>query len=199
MKVAVSSTGSAPDSPLNPRFGRCDYFIIVDTDDMRFEAFKNDNAELSSGAGIQSASFIADKGVVAVLTGNCGPKAAQVFSAANINVFTGYSGTVREVVAQFSAGAEQQPASAPPPSSPAEMSSATCPQPGSQMGRGMGGGGRCRSGGGRGMGVGMQRISDGPKRPSARVPSDDLAALKAQARALKKQMEAIEKKINALE
>ena len=101
MKIAVSATGNNLNSELNPRFGRCEYFIIVETDDMSFDAYENENNELSSGAGIQSASFVASKGAGVVLTGNCGPKATQTFSAAGIKVLTGFSGTVKNAVEQF--------------------------------------------------------------------------------------------------
>ncbi|MCJ7594880.1 MAG: dinitrogenase iron-molybdenum cofactor biosynthesis protein, partial [Desulfobacterales bacterium] len=43
MKIAVSSTGNHLDSPIDPRFGRCAYFVIIETDDMGFEAFENQN------------------------------------------------------------------------------------------------------------------------------------------------------------
>jgi len=54
MKVAVSSSGTNLDSQIDPRFGRCTYFIIVNTDDMSFEAFDNEGIALGGGAGIQS-------------------------------------------------------------------------------------------------------------------------------------------------
>ncbi|MBT7698310.1 MAG: NifB/NifX family molybdenum-iron cluster-binding protein, partial [Desulfobacterales bacterium] len=77
MKVAISSTGMDLDSPVDPRFGRCAFFIIVETEDMSFEAFSNENINLSGGAGIQSGTFVASKGIKAVLTGRCGPKAMK--------------------------------------------------------------------------------------------------------------------------
>jgi predicted Fe-Mo cluster-binding NifX family protein len=55
---------------------------------MSFEVFENENMPLSGGAGIQAAGFLSSKGVGAVLTGNCGPKAMKTFSAAGIQVFT---------------------------------------------------------------------------------------------------------------
>ena len=36
MKVAISSTGKDLESQIDPRFGRCAYFLFVDTDDMSF-------------------------------------------------------------------------------------------------------------------------------------------------------------------
>jgi predicted Fe-Mo cluster-binding NifX family protein len=86
MKVAVSSTGNQLESLIDPRFGRCAYFLVVETDDMSFEAFDNQSVALGGGAGIQSAQFIASKGVVAVITGNCGPNAMRALSAARVKV-----------------------------------------------------------------------------------------------------------------
>jgi predicted Fe-Mo cluster-binding NifX family protein len=55
MKVAVSSTGKNLDSPIDPRFGRCSWFLIIETEDMSFETFSNESIGLGGGAGIQSA------------------------------------------------------------------------------------------------------------------------------------------------
>ena len=71
MKIAVSSSGKGLDSQIDSRFGRCAYFLIVETDDMSFEVFDNESSALGGGAGIQSAQFVASKGVKAVITGNC--------------------------------------------------------------------------------------------------------------------------------
>jgi len=104
MKLAISSTGRDLDSKVDPRFGRCSYFIIVDPDTMEYEAFENQSALLSGGAGIQAAQFVASKNVNVVITGNCGPNAMQVLSAAGIRVITGYGGTVRQAIEDFKAG-----------------------------------------------------------------------------------------------
>ena len=161
MKVVVSSTGNNLDSQIDPRFGRCSFFIIIDTEDMSFESYNNENLALSGGAGIQSASFVASKEVKAVLTGNCGPKAMQVFSTAGVNVFTGFSGTVKDAVEQFKKGglnptteatvAEKAGVSNNPALGNVQPQNAG---QGMGQGRGMGGGGRCMGGSGRGMGMG---------------------------------------------
>ncbi|MBC8179295.1 MAG: dinitrogenase iron-molybdenum cofactor biosynthesis protein, partial [Deltaproteobacteria bacterium] len=67
MKVAVSSAGKDLDSQIDPRFGRCAYFIIVDTDTMDYEVFDNKNMNLGGGAGIQSAQFVASKDAKVVI------------------------------------------------------------------------------------------------------------------------------------
>ena len=104
MKVAVSSTGKDLNSQVYSRFGRSACFIIIDTEDMSFEAFDNANLAMSRGAGIQSATFISSQGVVAVLTGNCGPNAMKVFSASHVGVITGQTGTIRETVERYKKG-----------------------------------------------------------------------------------------------
>ena len=55
MKVMISASGDTLDSSVDPRFGRCAYFVLVDTDSLQFEAFPNDSAMASGGAGIQAA------------------------------------------------------------------------------------------------------------------------------------------------
>jgi len=104
MKVAVTSSGRSLDSAVDPRFGRCACFVVVETDDMSFDAFDNGAASLGGGAGIQSARAVAEKDAKVVLTGNVGPNAHQALSAAGIQVVTGFSGTVAEAVERFKAG-----------------------------------------------------------------------------------------------
>ena len=163
MKVAVSSSGKNLDSQIDPRFGRSVYFLIIDTEDMSYEAFENENTGLSGGAGIQTASFVSSKGAEVVITGNCGPKAAQVLSEAGIQLVVGQSGTVREAVENFKKGiikASQGPnvsekfGIGPEVSQQNLGSTQTFGGTGRGGGRGMGGGGGRGMGGGGGRGMG---------------------------------------------
>jgi predicted Fe-Mo cluster-binding NifX family protein len=105
MKIAVTSTGQELDSPVDPRFGRAAYILIVDTDSMEFEALDNaENLNALKGAGIQAATMINDKHADVLLTGYCGPNAFKTLAAANIKVADNVSGTVREAVEAFSTG-----------------------------------------------------------------------------------------------
>ncbi len=146
MKVAISAVGDSLDTRVDPRFGRCGYFIIVETEDMGLRAFENESASLSRSAGIQSASFVASLGVQTVLTGNCGPKALDVLSAGGIEVFTGCSGTVRDAIDAFRRGA--LPVSAAGESGASESIHRTF-RPVRKMGKGQCGGGGmgCHNGG----------------------------------------------------
>ena len=104
MKICVTSTGDNLDSDVDPRFGRCRYFLIVDTDTMSFESISNESSMASGGAGIQAAQTVAKTGVEVVLTGNIGPNAFQTLSAAGIMVFTGANGDVKGVIDKYKKG-----------------------------------------------------------------------------------------------
>lgn len=104
MKIVVSATGPDLDAEVDPRFGRCQYLIFVETDTMDFEAQDNAASGAGGGAGIATGQTVVNKEAQAVLTGNIGPNAHNVLSQAGIQVMTGVSGKVREAVEAFKKG-----------------------------------------------------------------------------------------------
>lgn len=104
MRIAISANGANLSAQVDPRFGRCQYFIIVDPQTLEFEAVENASKAAGGGAGIASAQTVVNKGIEAVLTGNCGPNAHQVLSAAGISVITGVSGTVKDAIEGYHEG-----------------------------------------------------------------------------------------------
>ncbi len=193
MRVAVSADGKDLDASIDPRFGRCAFFIVVETTDMTFEVFDNENIALGGGAGIQSAQFIASKGVEAIITGNCGPNAVKTLNAAGTKIIVGQSGTVREAVEKYKKGlldttskanVEDHYGASGGSSNPGTFTRGMgrCMGGGRGMGRGMG----MRGGTGQGMGAGgdIGRSSD-----------DELSFLKSQTEELRRQIEVIESKI----
>jgi predicted Fe-Mo cluster-binding NifX family protein len=175
MKIAVSASSPELESSVDPRFGRCSYFLIVDPETMEFEAVENPYISASGGAGIQAAQLVAGKGVQAVLTGSCGPNAFQTLKTAGVKVVVGVTGTVREAARSYVSGAEFREASGPdvPPHF--------------------------------GMGRGAAGPYGQPQRPVQaqgpdRVSSDDeLELLKKQSQDLRRHMDQIAERIAALE
>jgi predicted Fe-Mo cluster-binding NifX family protein len=119
MKICITSTGENLDSAVEPRFGRCAYFIIVDPDDLKFKAIANPNVSAVGGAGIQSAQLIANEGVEAVITGNVGPNAFQALSSAKIKMFKVAGVTVKEAVQKYKEGKLKELAGHSAPGRPA--------------------------------------------------------------------------------
>ncbi|MBN2334202.1 NifB/NifX family molybdenum-iron cluster-binding protein [Candidatus Bathyarchaeota archaeon] len=104
MKIAVSSTGGNLESAVDPRFGRCTTFIVVDTETMEAEAVSNTSIGAAHGAGIGAAQSVARLGVKAVVTGHVGPNAHMALSGAGVEVYTGAQGTVKNAVEMFKGG-----------------------------------------------------------------------------------------------
>jgi len=182
VKIAVTAKGNTLEDQVDPRFGRCPYFLVVDTETMDFKAIENANSALGGGAGIQSGQLMAEHDVEFVLTGNCGPNAFQTLEAAGIQVIVGVSGTSRRAVEQFRSGALST-------SSDANVRShfgmnATGAQSSGQNMQMQGG----KRGAGRGMG--------GAALTPAVTGQPLLESLKAQAQAMEEQLETIRKQID---
>ncbi len=101
MKICITSQGKDLKSSIDPRFGRCQFFIIIDTDTLEFEAIQNPHIDSTGGVGVQSGQLMAAKSVQAVLTGQVGPNAFKTLEAAGINVITGVDGSVKEALEKF--------------------------------------------------------------------------------------------------
>jgi predicted Fe-Mo cluster-binding NifX family protein len=138
MKVAVSASGMDMDCEMDPRFGRCSHFILVDSDTIDFETINNPNRGIQGGAGIGAAQILVDKGVGAVITGSVGPNAYRVLSAAGIQMYTSMSGRIRALIEMYKSGS---------------LHPAVETQPG--RGKGV----NCGLGQGKGRGRGMGRVS----------------------------------------
>ena len=105
MKIAVSATGGEPESAVDPRFGRAKYFIFFDTETGAHHAHDNATASnAASGAGIASAQAVIDSGAEVVLTGRCGPKAAQTLNQGGVRIVEGVGGTASEAFEKMKRG-----------------------------------------------------------------------------------------------
>jgi predicted Fe-Mo cluster-binding NifX family protein len=104
MKICVSASSDSLDAAVDSRFGRCPYFVIVDSETMEYNVIPNASTGASHGAGIQAAQTVANMGVKAVITGNVGPNAFNVLSATGIKIVTGASGSVRDAVEKYKSG-----------------------------------------------------------------------------------------------
>ena len=63
MKICISSTGKDLAAAVDPRFGRAQKYVIVDTDTKAFEGIDNPAAMAGGGAGTRAAQLVIDKGI----------------------------------------------------------------------------------------------------------------------------------------
>ena len=175
MKLCVTSSGQSLDDAIDPRFGRCQYFIIVDTENLQFDTIQNPAISAGGGAGIQAGQLVANKGAEVVLTGNVGPNAFNTLQAAGLKIVVGLSGiTVRQTIEGFKSGKYQY-----------------IGDPSVEAHYGTSGGGSNPQGG---MGTGMAS-----PQPTQQLSKDEeLKMLSEQSQKMKKDLEMIHERIDDL-
>jgi predicted Fe-Mo cluster-binding NifX family protein len=109
MKLIVTATAPDLEAPVDPRFGRGAYFVVVDTDTMQWQAHQNAAVNAAGGAGSQAAQFVAQQGAEAAISGDFGPNAYIALAAGEVKMYLlGTSQTVSEAVANCLAGKLQE-------------------------------------------------------------------------------------------
>lgn len=108
MKVCITAVGSGLFAQIDPRFGRSQYFTIVDTETMEHKSLENPNVEAAGGAGPQSAQIMADEGVDAIITRNVGPNALATLKTAGIKIYMATTGSVREGIEAYKKGSLEE-------------------------------------------------------------------------------------------
>jgi len=104
MKICVTATAEGLESSVDPHFGRCVYFLIVDDGSMDFESVPNESFSASGGAGIQAAQQVLNKGIDVLITGSLGPNAFPLISSENIEIYECATGSVSEAIASYKNG-----------------------------------------------------------------------------------------------
>lgn len=105
MQIAISlKEDKGMDSKVNSIFGRCPFFMFIDSENEDFSIVTNQAKSASGGAGIQAAQMVADQSANVIISGNIGPKALDVIKAANITVYQFAEGSAREALKAYNAG-----------------------------------------------------------------------------------------------
>ena len=99
MKVAITSRGSSLDSLIDPRFGRCAYFAIHDTETKETEFVVNPNKDANEGAGPSAVKFILSHKAEKAVAGEFGFKIKSLMTEVNIQmIVVQKEKTVKEIV-----------------------------------------------------------------------------------------------------
>ncbi len=102
MKIALTISEKSENSVVDPRFGRCPYFLIYDDETGEKKIIDNRmNLNAMQGAGIQSAQNLLKENPDVLITGNIGPKAFMLLNG-KVKIFKGAEGlTVEEALKKF--------------------------------------------------------------------------------------------------
>jgi len=105
MKLAITSQTPELTSPVDLRFGRAAFFLIVETETGQQTVVDNsEGVNAVQGAGTHGAQTLARLGVQAVITGHVGPKAWNALQAAKIRVYSVSTGSTEQAVQDYHAG-----------------------------------------------------------------------------------------------
>jgi len=104
-RVAVPVKTPELDAPLESKFGRAAFLLLVDRRTLAFEVVENPAREARGGAGIAAAELLSKRKVTGVIAEKFGPKALEALTAAGIPMYRCQANaTAREALAHLDAG-----------------------------------------------------------------------------------------------
>ena len=102
--IAFSASGKTLADQVDPRFGRCQYFLFYDLDQDQFKVVDNPGSKAFRGAGVAAAQLLAGQKVKAAVAGNFGPNAVSLLRASQIKIFLASGMTIKKALKQYKSG-----------------------------------------------------------------------------------------------
>jgi len=107
MKIIFTTKGPDWNSPIDPRFGRTEMFLIYDEENDKFEKVLNNEVEvMGHGAGLQTSKKVLALDSNIIITGNgAGGKALEIIKETDIKMYIGAGDmTVKEAYEAYKSG-----------------------------------------------------------------------------------------------
>ena len=104
MKIAIPTDAPHLDARIADRLGLAPHLLIVETEDMTFEAVPGPPRTSGPGAGIQIVTQALGMGAKTLLTGYISPYIAKTLEKSGIEVITPVSGSARDAVENYRQG-----------------------------------------------------------------------------------------------
>lgn len=101
MKIAVPSTRPDLEGTVANRLGTCDYLLVIETDDLSFEAVENPSSPFGTGGGIQAVTVVLNLGAKTILVGYMAPHIVSALAKQGVEVVCQASGTVAEALNSY--------------------------------------------------------------------------------------------------
>ena len=86
MKVAIASIGNTLEANIDTSFGRCTWFIIVDTESGGMEFIPNTNRDMEEHAGKAAVELVATRNVEMIVSGEFGMKIKPLLDSMHIQM-----------------------------------------------------------------------------------------------------------------
>jgi predicted Fe-Mo cluster-binding NifX family protein len=86
MKVAITSKGNTLDATIDKRFGRCNYFVVYDTDTKAIEFIPNPNKDIQENAGPESVQLVTSRNASKIISGEFGIKIKPLLDSLKIQM-----------------------------------------------------------------------------------------------------------------
>ncbi|MDD3168191.1 MAG: NifB/NifX family molybdenum-iron cluster-binding protein [Eubacteriales bacterium] len=96
MKIAIPVQDKSIEASMHDSFGRAPYYLLYNTNTKENDFLDHRASVAQGGSGIRAAQVLADNGVKAVITKQCGENAEKVFSNAEVLVYEAIPGSVRQ-------------------------------------------------------------------------------------------------------
>ena len=103
MKIVISATGRDIESNIHATFGRCSFFLVLDTKTKDVKALMNTTKDRPDKIGVTAGQIVADQGIDAVITAEIGPLAFEVFEKYGIKVYRAV-GKINDAIQQLEEG-----------------------------------------------------------------------------------------------
>ncbi len=99
MKIFITSESDNLQAKVDPKFGRCEYYIIHEKETGEYSSAKNPYREGRSSVGISVAQLVINSGCSIAISGNFGPNAFKVLKEAGVKTYRAENGmTVKEAI-----------------------------------------------------------------------------------------------------
>lgn len=105
MKIAIPANAPDLGARVENRLGTAPYLLVINIEDMSFEAVAGPPPSAGPGAGIEAVSIVTGMGVKAILAGFISPHIALTLKENGIDVITPVSGSVMDAVVKYRHGA----------------------------------------------------------------------------------------------
>ncbi|HEY9114266.1 MAG TPA: NifB/NifX family molybdenum-iron cluster-binding protein [Bacteroidales bacterium] len=86
MKVAIASQGNSLESKLDKSFGRCNFFVVYDTENKTVEFIENPNKDDDEKAGSKSVQMVSTRNVSKIISSDFGLRIKPLLDSLKIQM-----------------------------------------------------------------------------------------------------------------